>query len=277
MSESENIVISRKIQVLREKIDQQKRILLEILEKWYHYRYVVQPILIFEYEKKFGDLEEEIEHKTEVAITLERKLELLMTKARRGMRLNRSTLDGIDRTVKYEIKSRTHINPTLPETFNPSQRFLGDDDTNSNELNRMYRLLVKKLHPDVVGETELFKKYWISIQDAYKEKNYQLLRIFYKTIADGYSAKDCINSIDYLRQLEEELKELKLMIGIERRMLERMLSKEPFVFEDKFNDPKWIEEHRKDLKSRISNLEKQIDFNKRLLDKMVELIECGNE
>lgn len=277
MSEIENIVISTKIRSLREKIDQQKRILLEILEQWYYYRYVVQPRLMFEYEKIFGDLEEEIENKSNIALTLERKLELLITKVRRGSKINRATLDGIDRTVKYEIRSKSSLNSTGKESFLPLNKFSDKNGNNSNEINKLYRILVKKLHPDVVGETELFKKFWVAIQDAYKEKNYQLIRIFYKTIAEGTAPFETELSLDYLQKLEEELKEFKFMIGIERRMLERMLSKEPFIYEGKFNDPKWIEEHRSNLRKRIANLENQINFNQRLFSKMEELMEGKND
>ncbi|MGQ9819038.1 MAG: J domain-containing protein [Candidatus Kapaibacteriales bacterium] len=277
MNEIENIVVSQKIKILREKIDQQKKILLEILEKWYYYRYIVQPRLIFEYEKNFGDLEEEIENRSTIALTLERRLELLMTKVRRGSKINRSTIDGIDRTANHEIHSKTFLNSTRREIFSPLDEFSDKNGTNSNEINKLYRILVKKLHPDVAGETELFKKFWVAIQDAYKEKNYQLIRIFYKTIADGSAPFETEHSLDYLQKLEEELKELKLMIGIERRMLERMLSKEPFIYEGKFNDPKWIEEHRLSLKKKIVNLENQIDFNQRLFSKMRELVERNND
>lgn len=268
-----DIIISRKIKLLREKIDQQKRILLEVLEQWYYYRYVVQPRLLFEYEKVFGDLEEEIENKSCIALSLERKLELLITKVRRGMKVNRATIDGIDRTVQYEIRSRTIAKPIPQESSSPLNKFTDGNSSNSDEFNRMYRLLVKKLHPDIVGETDLFKKFWISIQDAYKEKNFQLMRIFFKTIGESNSIAEKEDSLDLLQKLEEELKELKLMIGIERRMVERMLSKEPFIFDGKFNDPKWIDDHRKNLKSRIANLDRQIDFNKRLLSKMEVIIQ----
>lgn len=273
MNGIENIVISKNIRSLRDKIDQQKKILLEILEQWYYYRYVVQPRLMFEYEKIFGDLEEEIEHKSNIAHTLERKLELLITKVRRGSKINKAALDGIDRTVKYEIHSKTYLNSSGKESSLPSNEFTDKNGSNPNEINKLYRFLVKKLHPDVAGETELFKKFWVAIQDAYKEKNYQLIRIFYKTIAEGGTSFETEHSLDYLQKLEEELKELKLMIGIERRMLERMLSKEPFIYEGKFNDTKWVEEHRSNLKKRITHLENQINFNQRLFSKMKELME----
>lgn len=277
MNEIENIIISKKIKSLREKIDEQKIILIQILEQWYYYRYVVQPRLTFEYEKFFGFLEEEIENKSNIALTLKHKLELLMTKVRRGAKINRAILDGIDRTVKYEIRSKTHLNSTNKESFLPLNKFSEKNGSDSNEINKLYRLLVKKLHPDVAGETELFKKFWVAIQRAYKEKNYQLIRIFYKTIAEGSGSFEIEHSLDYLQKLEEELKELKLMIGIERRMLERMLSKEPFIYEGKLNDTQWIEEHRSILMKRIANLENQINFNQRLFSKMEELIERKND
>jgi len=258
----DDIVINRKVKHLREQIEEHKKTLLELVEKWYHLRYVVQPKIEFEYEKIFGDLEEELEEKATLCSRMERKIELIFVKINRGMRIDKKTYDFIDKTVESTNTVRNNSNqfsPTSKNNFVPNS---GNFDTSQNlntELNKMYRALVKQLHPDVSGETEFFKKFWVPIQDAYKEKNYSKIRVFYK-ILNSFNF-EMNPEEDVISKLEEELKELKLIIGIERRVLERMLLQEPFVYEKNLKNPVWIQEHRKKLKEKILYLEKQIDFN----------------
>lgn len=51
MQARENIILNHRIQLLREQIEEQKKILLELVERWYYLRYELQPKIQFEYEK----------------------------------------------------------------------------------------------------------------------------------------------------------------------------------------------------------------------------------
>ncbi len=267
------IEISRKVKELKEKIEQQKKILLELLEKWYYYKYEVEPRIMFEYEKIFGDLVEELETKTDLFNNLERKLSLLFVKLNRGAKIDRRTFEVIEKNSqidnrKHKITLNTHSANFPVFTVDTS----ASESEKNKELNRMYKILVKKLHPDVAGETEFFKKFWVAIQDSYKEKNYQRLRLFYKTIAEENHYED-FEPTDLVEKLEQDFRDLQLLIGIEKRILERMLKSEPFIFEAELKNPEWVKQHRKKLKDKIDLIERQIDFNKRLLKKFEEIIE----
>jgi hypothetical protein len=186
MNNFDDIVVHRRVTILREKIEEQKKILLELIEQWYHLRYVVQPRIMFEYDKIFGDLESELEEKAELCNKMERKVELFFVKIGRGMKITRNLWDLVNKSVEggknnHEERVGKNGNSSIPFPF-VFQTHSANNDNLQNELNRMYRQLVKKLHPDVVGENEFFKKFWISIQDAYKERNFAKIRIFYKLL-----------------------------------------------------------------------------------------------
>ncbi len=275
MQNFDDVIINKRVRLLREKIEEQKKILLELIEQWYHYRYVVQPRILFEYEKIFGELENELEEKTEICSKIERKVELFFVKISRGMKITRDVWNIIEKSVEsnFQASQRNFVKGNkdgnaLPLMFQQSS----DKSENlQSELVKMYRQLVKKLHPDVAGENEFFKKFWISIQDAYKERNYAKIRVFYKLLNS-----DLVNfeyEEDVIRKLEDELKEFKLMVNIEKRIIERMLNREPFTYEQNLKNPLWIEQHKAELKKKINFLEKQIDFNSRLLKKIEENIE----
>ncbi|MGB9852009.1 MAG: hypothetical protein ACPLPX_03980 [Candidatus Kapaibacteriota bacterium] len=265
----EDLIINRRVKQLREQIAQQKELLLDLIEQWYYLRYIVQPRLQFEYEKIFGDLENELEEKATICNSMERKLELFFVKISRGMRITRKMWDFVEKSVDVpnskSTNNRTPIN-------NYSKVVTNDSGENLHkELNKMYKALVKQLHPDVSGESEFFRKFWVPIQDAYKEKNYSKIRVFYKVLNEEFNNFEIEE--DTVRKLEEELKELRLMVSIEKRVLERMQLQEPFIYEKNLKNPHWIEQHRKKLKEKISFLDKQIDFNRRLLEKIEENLE----
>lgn len=268
------LVLHRRIKLLQEEIEEGRKELLELIEKWYYLRYVVQPKLEFEYEKVFGELEDELEEKASLCNKMERKIELFFVKINRGVRVNRNLWNFIEKSVDSVKQSSENNFEVNPNNNNYQYNFKGEDNQQNSlnsELTRMYRFLVKQLHPDVSGETEFFKKFWVPIQDAYKERNFSKIRVFYKILNKDIGNFDFEE--DKVKKLEEELKELRLMIGIEKRVIERMLQQEPFIYEKNLKNPHWIEEHRKKLKEKISFLDKQIEFNKRLLDKIQDSLE----
>lgn len=205
---------------------------------------------------------------------MERKIELIFVKINRGMKLTRDVWEFVEKSVEKAIDRSVHSSKT---TFNSeTKNSSGNPNSILNnksqiDLNAMYRKLVKLLHPDLSGETEHFKKFWVPIQDAYKERNYSKIRVFYKILCQNFVNLE--DEDDIVRKLEEELKEIKLMIGIERRVIDRMILQEPFIYEKSLKNPLWIKEHRKKLLEKISFLQRQIDFNKKLLDKIKETME----
>lgn len=274
MQAKENIILNLRIKHLREQIEEQKKILLELVEKWYYLRYELQPKIQFEYEKVFGDLESEIDEKIELCNIMERKIDLIFVKINRGMKITREVWNFVEKSVEKAMDKGilSSVKNDNLETKSP----LGHSENSGNnniqsDLNAMYRKLVKLLHPDLSGETEHFKKFWVPIQDAYKERNFSKIRVFYKILCENFTNFE-LND-DIVRKLEEELKEIKLMIGIERRVIDRMVLQEPFIYEKSLKNPLWIKEHRKKLLEKISFLDRQIDFNKKLLEKIKEKLE----
>ncbi len=275
MQNFDDVIINGRVRLLREKIEEQRRILLELIEKWFHYRYVVQPRILFEYEKIFGELENELEEKAEICNKIERKVELFFVKISRGMKITRDIWNIVEKSVEsnFQTNQRNFVKESKDGNSLPwvIQHISDNNENLQSELVKMYRQLVKKLHPDVAGENEFFKKFWISIQDAYKEKNYAKIRVFYKLLNSDFANFEFEK--DVIRKLEDELKEFKLMVNIEKRIIERMLNREPFTYEKNLKNPLWIEQHKAELKKKIHFLEKQIDFNSRLLKKIEENIE----
>ena len=140
---------------------------LELLDVWHRYHTDERSRIMFVYDNIFGDLEEELDNKAESAALLERKLELINLKIRKGEKLTGTSLKFVDSVLQKERNRRN-------TDSNPAQRVQERASNNSDsyasklnlecevndayELPQLYRQLVKKLHPDISGDTEYFQR-----------------------------------------------------------------------------------------------------------------------
>jgi hypothetical protein len=283
---SENIIDKNEIsehpliEELKRRLADCRSGLLDLLEIWHTMQFEVQPRLMFVYESIFGDLEVEIQRKQKIAQELERRVELLSIKLQRGETLTKRTIDFVNKIVDREFdppKKNGKDAKISSKQYNHSKNISRRHDTMSFkkkqeliEVPKIYREIVKKLHPDVNGETETFKKYWDNIQAAYKTRNLQRLKLFKKTLCS-----DDINEIEVKaeeRTIRKEVIDLELNINVEQRKIDRLKSQEPFSFENKLNDNIWIERRKRQLQDRIFHIEMQIKLHSRMLKSIT-----GNE
>jgi hypothetical protein len=270
MNNKNNITEHQSVNELRRRIKECKSTLLSLLDDWHYLQNVVQARLMFIYEAFFGDLESDLQNKTRIAAEIERRIELLYYKINKGEQITQKTIDFVNNMVNKEFERYRTDNIRNNESKDSKTTVhLNKDEEINNIINDLdisyiYRQIVKKLHPDVNGYTDEFKKYWDNVQDAYRNSNIHRLKMFFKTLCvdeDGFINDNFNEEL----KLRNEVRELELNIEIEQRKINRLKRQEPFVFEDKLNDINWIEHRQKLLKDKIDFLEKQIKQNESLL------------
>jgi hypothetical protein len=255
---------------LRHELKECRNKLLDIMSEWDHINNEIQPRLVFEYNNLFGNIEDEIHFKNSVNTKLERKLELLSIKASRGEKITQKTIEIIERLVEkdtFENSSASRFRFKLSPSQDIMERLsaidkLGQDT--SSDLSFYYRAVVKKLHPDMEGQTDLFKQYWDSVVEAYKSKDLNKLKIFYKLICEDESIYLELDE-DSQRKLQKEIFDLKMHIQVETRKIKRTIEDEPFCYADNLNDKSWIIKRRRHLKEKLMNIQVQISQNNRIL------------
>ncbi len=256
------------INELKQRIKECKDDLLALLEDWHYLQTVVQPRIMFVYETYFGDLENEIESKSDSAARLDRRVELLSIKVRRGESLTEKTISFVDRIVKHEFDKDKK---TIPHSsFNGKPRYsyrynskAVDYEMEARELSSLYRNLVKLLHPDVAGETDNFIRYWDNVLQAYKSNDLHRIKLFYKTLC--VEEKEYLDTEQEKEDLSREIQDLKLSVEVEKRKIERIKTEEPFSIEDKLNDASWITSRKRKLREQLFQIDKQIHYNQKLL------------
>lgn len=253
---------------LNSRIEEMRKELLDLLDHWYDLVHIQQPRLEFLYEAIFGDLEIELEQKSKTSEELQRKVELISYRLKKGEKINKSTLEFIDMVIDREFSNTVFNKPPQKEYYEDSgrssisDRDLVDNMAKQDEIPMLYRTLVKKLHPDVAGDTENFRRFWNSVQDAYKTNDITRLRLFKKTLCpDAILEKHHNEEI----KLKRELKELEININTEKRKIQRLKEQEPFTLETKLGDRNWVTRRRRMLRDRLFQVERKIQFNNRLI------------
>lgn len=268
------------IENLRKRLAECRQELLAILGDWHFMQYELQPRLNYEYECVFGDLEYQIDDKDRTASKLERRLEMLENRCKRGDKINELTIEFVNKAVDNEFrkmdelrggyfnsfvgKNNSHVNFTIKSSSKystPQFKKISkaastvDEDTT---VSGIYRKLVKVLHPDVAKENkELFEHHWDQVQNSYKANDLERLSLFQKTICPE-EANEFEDIIAEENALKNEIRDLEYSIKNERNKIEKLKLQEPFVFQDKLSDNIWIARRKQLLRDRLFSIDKQI-------------------
>lgn len=240
---------------LEQEIVARREELLSVLAHWNYLQNIVQPQLLFQYENLFGDLEVEMEKKSRLVSELERRQRLISNQLQNGLKITESTLTFIDNVIRKEAERESKASVRREEEITyeaaPFSFSVPSVESINCDISSVYRSIVKKLHPDVSGESESFKKYWDSVQYAYRTKNADHLLLFKKTLCpetprefDDHTAQELA--------LRKELQELETNLYRERRRVERLRNQEPFVFEIPMADDFWVTRRKRRIRDRKS-------------------------
>ena len=262
---------SNSIQEMKKNIEECRSELLNLLADWHYLKNIVQPQLLFTYDSIFGDLEEELNNKSFIASELDRRVEVLSTKIRRGERLTEKTINflnmfaGASQSMDMNYKAQNPNQVTFKTTYD-----YDNFEVNANyEIPQLYRQIVKKLHPDINGESETFQKFWDNIQNAYKSRDLRRLRLFHLTLCKDYDY-DFQDLKAEENTLKLEIKDLEKNISIEKNKINQLKNQEPFTFQDKLNDEYWVSKRKRQLREQIYKMDRKIQSQRRMLIEMTK-------
>ena len=275
-----NLIYNQRKQELNSRIDTMRKELLDLLDNWYDLVHFQQPRLEFLYEAIFGDLEIELEQKSRTQDELQRRVELLSWKIKKGERINKSTLEFVDMVINREFNNNMfnrqekmqYFEDTKTSSIN-NDRDLVENMAHQDEIPMLYRTLVKKLHPDVAGDTENFRRFWNSVQDAYKTNDISRLRLFKKTLCPDAQLEKHQNEE---LKLKRDIRELEININSEKRKIQKLREQEPFTLEQKLGDRNWVARRRRMIRDRLFQVERKIQFNNRLINNLTSTVKPVN-
>ncbi len=237
--------------------EQYRQDLLNILDDWFKLNHEVKPSLMFTYDTVFGTLESELKKKSRLQSEIERRLEILHGKIRKGERISQRTLNMVDVVVEKEFSS---VKASIRNNCEVNVNY---------EIPQLYRQLVKRLHPDANGDSHLFEKYWNNVQDAYRSKNLDRLRMFHTALCEESSNKISVPKLKEIA-LRTEIRQIEIQIQREKQKIEDLKNSDSFKISEKLKDAFWVTSRKIKLKNRILEIEMKIRADKRRLDNLTK-------
>jgi len=176
--------------------------------------------------------------------------------------IKRQAVEFIDKLLFNENSTKSNKQKTYNKNYFMPKDINRKLDTSANDnidIANLYRHIVKKLHPDIAQENNLFKLCWANVQFCYQNQDAERLKMFYLIFCANY--EDNIK----IETLTNEINQLKNYIEKQHKDNEDLKSQEPYCFKDNLSDICWIKERKNVLRNKLVQVNKRITHNNRLL------------
>lgn len=206
--------------------------------------------LLAQYTKLIGELQYE-EYALKVAVSkLKRKAELIQAKHNRG---EYADMDAIERQIEVEFQEHQMRIQQQVEQVRQANALLNAPvltEEASAEMKNIYRLLVKRLHPDWNENlTEQEQELFVRAQTAYAMADLQELRNIL-LVLDKVKAMDSLkdsNLDDEIAKLEKSKQDIQSKIDLLNESF-------PFTYRERLNDFAWVKAEQDKLHGHIKQL-----------------------
>ena len=256
------------VQQLRQRCNELRMELSARITQWHQLSVIERPQLLALYDKEFGSLELQRQRIAFDSSKLFRKIELLSLKVNRGETLTAEIVGLVSVIVEKEferIASSEQRVASSEQQTSSNENGTGNEvlGTTNADLQPLYRAVVKKLHPDAVGDDPQLKQMWERAQAAYVDKDVRQLQNLLDVLA-MHDENDAITMAWGVERWKLEEKRLSQRLRMENRKLERLKREEPFSIATKIEDQDWVAQHRSDLTSEIATQESVFEERQRL-------------
>jgi dGTP triphosphohydrolase len=194
---------------------------------------------------------------------LKRKIELFQAKINHGQKPD--ILEIEDKLDREYQKWEKEISGIL-ENIEKSRRRLENlrEDGESIELHKIYRILVKKLHPDVItAQTERTNMLWNRTMDAYKYGDLEELKAIAILVEDEKDTS--IQGMD----IEERIRSISQKVYKLLEHIKKIRSEFPFTIEKDIEDEGWVAGKNDEIFSKIDKLEDKKTGLQEIIDALI--------
>lgn len=245
------VIVHPAVSFYRLMIAQLRHQLRDVLCQWFALVMEERPRVLDRYAELFGALEQELQLATLHAAQVQRIYELVHAYYRRGEPITESLLQRICQFVKWEYRTYRENSPMVASSAGKKHdaEAAGAQCSRTSQLARLYRDLVKRLHPDREGDADLFERFWVLVQQAYTSGDLERLRSVHGIVCIEAQYRDSVaSSVEMLMQMHRRL---LYRLDYERRRMARLRSEEPLAFAERMDDPAWVAQRRRQLEQQI--------------------------
>lgn len=262
-----NVIVFPDFEKLKNEVERMRTELSMLLLERDELQFVICKNIETEYMLKLGSIEYKAYEAQCDALRLKRKIELIQAKKNRQEKV---IISAIEETLDTEFAEyQKQLNEQIDKMNDALKRnkaeVLSDED--NKELKKLYRKIVKALHPDInpdVSETQV--NLFDNAVQAYKNGDLNTLRIIGEMVGNNPLPEQ---HKDAMTQLVEERERLEGLLKSIRESIENIKSEYPYTMKDILKDTKKTEQKKQELESVIEQYNELISIYKAKIEEML--------
>lgn len=249
MKESDGIILFPDFEKLKSEVEKMRTELSMLLFERDELQFVVCKNIETKYMLEFGSIEYKAYEAWCTALRLKRKIELIQVKKNRQEKVILPIIEEMldDEFAEYQKKLDEQINKMNEAFVRSKGEILSDED--EKELRKLYRKIVKALHPDLnpdVSQAQL--RLFDNAVEAYKNADLDTLRIIDEMVGTKSQPEE---HTDVMTELFEERKRLERLLQSIKRNIDNIKSEFPYTMKDVVKDKEKIEQKREEIENVI--------------------------
>ena len=216
---------------------------------------------------KLGSIEYKAYEAQCAALRLKRKIELIQAKKNRQEKV---IISAIEETLDSEFAEyQKQLNEQIDKMNDALKRSKAEvlSDEDNKELKKLYRKIVKALHPDInpdVSEAQV--QLFDNAVSAYKSGDLGTLRIIGEMVGNNPLPEQ---RKDAMTQLVEERERLQGLLKSIRESIDNIKSEYPYTMKDILEDTEKTEQKKQELENILEQYNELISIYKSRIEEML--------
>lgn len=264
--------LSPETAALRKAVEEARLSLAHLLGEWEELHQRELPWLLALYQEKLGAWElRQLELQTAVT-RARRRLEKYRAAGQAG---KRPVLAVIDAELEHEFQLWQQKIAEAAQAFQQARSWIGKaepvDPGHRAAVKKLYRQLVKTLHPDLFPALyEDLLARWEQVQAAYHADDLETLQAIAAAVPPS-----ALPAVPSPGQLESELAALRSHADALTEKLDSLASHPPFTLKEHLADDAWIAQHREAIEARLPPLEAKLAAMEQQLQQLINSSSYG--
>ena len=262
-----NVIVLPDFQKLKDEVEKMRTELSMLLLERDELQFVICKNIETEYMLKLGGIEYKAYEAQCAAMRLKRKIELIQAKKNRQEKVILSTIEETldDEFAEYQKQLDEQINKMNDALKRSKAEVLSDEE--NKELKKLYRKVVKALHPDINPDvTQAQINLFDNAVQAYKNGDLNSLRIIGEMVS-GEPVSD--QHKDAMKQLVEERDRLQGLLKSIRDSIEKIKADYPYTMKEILEDSEKTEQKKQELESLLAQYDELISVYKVKIEEML--------
>ena len=268
MSKSNNIIILPELEELKAEVERLRTELSMLMLERDELKFVICKNIEAEYMLKLGGLEYKAYEAQCNVLRLKRQLELMQASLNRQEPVIMTVIENLLNTefAEYQEKLDEQVGKMNEAIERSNADVLSEEET--KELKKLYRKIVKALHPDMNPNiTDNQRQLFDNAVAAYKNGDLDTLRAIEGMIGDDDPQVDQASA---KVKLLEEKKSLEKLLEEVREEIETIKSQYPYTMKELLADDARVEARKRELELIISKYEEMAGIYKARIDELMK-------